>query len=344
MGREIRRVPKGWEHPRDGYEGKPGGRYLPMYDETYAVAARRWMDGAIAWDRRETKESREHAEDSPYFWDWEGEPPDEASYRPEFASVPTCFQIYETVSEGTPVSPVFETEDELVAWIVREWHHSEEAARAFVKAGSVPSMFAGPGGVFSNLEMLEPGVIESASKDLPVLSVTKETAMPSTHKAAIVVVRLADEDAIAEGSLVVPHWDLDETVLSVWNRRYAGWTLPGGMVEHGETTRAAAARELYEETNLDASDDDMEFVYEAPATTVDDRARHVLAFRLAGTMGHDSPCGREDECPVAWKTWRDLLEISPFGGFYKTMLDSIERAKQEGVTGPANPGSRSSER
>ena len=43
MGREIRRVPKGWEHPRD-----EGGKYIPMFDQSYDDAAKEWLEGLMA--------------------------------------------------------------------------------------------------------------------------------------------------------------------------------------------------------------------------------------------------------------------------------------------------------
>jgi hypothetical protein len=49
------------------------------------------------------------------------------------------YQLWETVSEGSPVSPVFETEDAFVAYLVGEGH-SEEAARKFIDAEWAPSM------------------------------------------------------------------------------------------------------------------------------------------------------------------------------------------------------------
>lgn len=39
-------------------------------------------------------------------------------------------------------------------------------------------------------------------------------------------------------------------ILAVTNRRFGGFTLPGGKVEEGEDTEVAAMRELYEETGL----------------------------------------------------------------------------------------------
>lgn len=44
MGREIRRVPPNWEHPKND-KG-----YIPMYDQEFTAAAREWLDSAIAWD------------------------------------------------------------------------------------------------------------------------------------------------------------------------------------------------------------------------------------------------------------------------------------------------------
>lgn len=49
------------------------------------------------------------------------------------------YQVWETVSEGSPISPVFKTEDEVVKWLVSEGY-SEKAARGFVGVGWVPSM------------------------------------------------------------------------------------------------------------------------------------------------------------------------------------------------------------
>jgi hypothetical protein len=38
MGREIRRVPPNWEHPKDA-----DGNYKSMYDWEYETAAREWL-------------------------------------------------------------------------------------------------------------------------------------------------------------------------------------------------------------------------------------------------------------------------------------------------------------
>ena len=48
------------------------------------------------------------------------------------------WQLWETVSEGSPISPVFSTEEEFVQYLIRDGI-SESAARAFCKHGWVPS-------------------------------------------------------------------------------------------------------------------------------------------------------------------------------------------------------------
>ena len=132
MGREIRRVPLGWEHPK-----RSDGRYQPLYDEDFESAEREWKEDAARWADGTHEDLVGHPEfkrEFPAYEDWAGGPPDPAYYRkrkwtPEEA---TCWQYYETVSEGTPLSPVFETAEALVRWLVEVEGHSEKAARRFV--------------------------------------------------------------------------------------------------------------------------------------------------------------------------------------------------------------------
>jgi hypothetical protein len=62
------------------------------------------------------------------------------------------WQMWETVSEGSPVTPVFPTEEELVWHLVVEQGHSERGARAFVKSGWAPSGVDVGNGFVSGIE------------------------------------------------------------------------------------------------------------------------------------------------------------------------------------------------
>lgn len=56
------------------------------------------------------------------------------------------WQLWETVSEGSPVSPVFKTEAAFIAYLIQQGY-SEKSAQAFVKHGYAPS-FVMMGGQF----------------------------------------------------------------------------------------------------------------------------------------------------------------------------------------------------
>lgn len=126
MGREIRRVPPDWEHPKDA-----GGHYEPLHDETFVDAAQEWLTGYDAWQT-------EPQSDCP-FEEWKGPAPNPEDYRPEWSREPSCYQIYETVTEGTPVSPVFVSLNEMDTWLI-EQGFSRKAVSAFIKTGYAPSM------------------------------------------------------------------------------------------------------------------------------------------------------------------------------------------------------------
>jgi hypothetical protein len=147
MGREIRRVPPDWQHPR----GDKGRDYRPLYDRSFTEDARAWLDHAIAWDNGTHEDAAEEKGEHPFWWQWDGDPPDPAYYRPDWPEdSATAFQVYETVSEGTPVTPVFASKAELVAYLVANgdfWDQergdggwAREAAERFVEREWAPSL------------------------------------------------------------------------------------------------------------------------------------------------------------------------------------------------------------
>lgn len=148
MGREIRRVPKGWEHPKD-----VRSHFVALLDQTYEEALTEWNEekrifdaigASIRVDRDgdiefEGKQYKIYHEKETTFEDWHGDEPESDRYRQKFESEPTHYQVYENVTEGTPTSPVFESLEEMKAWLIEEEGHSEKAATAFCKDGYAPS-------------------------------------------------------------------------------------------------------------------------------------------------------------------------------------------------------------
>lgn len=94
MGREVRRIPPNWSHPTD-----ENGHYIPLVkyitndemEEQIAITESR-LDGSQSFDD--------------YFVmpDWSKEEC-------------THFQMYETTTEGTPISPVCDSPESLAQWL-----------------------------------------------------------------------------------------------------------------------------------------------------------------------------------------------------------------------------------
>lgn len=119
MGRRIRNVPPHWQHPEvDRAYGRIGPQ--PMFDETFAEAVVEWKAGFTKWESGNDPDREEYKrDDGSYleYWEWNNPPPDRAYYRPWKDEEATWFQLWETVSEGTPVSPPFATKEELAAYL-----------------------------------------------------------------------------------------------------------------------------------------------------------------------------------------------------------------------------------
>lgn len=116
----------------------------------------------------------------------------------------------------------------------------------------------------------------------------------------------------------------DGKLLCVWNRRYNGWSLPGGMVEKGETVLAAQSRELAEETGLTTlkavSIFEGEHGLKAETAARTGRASIVHVFRVeAEGLAREM----EDGCPVTWLSREEFVTQSPFGTFYVKVFAAI---------------------
>lgn len=155
MGREVRRVPPNWQHPtREGSRDRHD--YQPMYKTRFADAIAQWLADFDAARRGEFAEEwarKYYGEQPDPFMAWLGgnpPPKDEGQWRPWTDEEATWFQVWETVSEGTPITPPFASEAELVTylrhkgdfWRQREGRggYSQEAAEEFVSDGWAPSM------------------------------------------------------------------------------------------------------------------------------------------------------------------------------------------------------------
>lgn len=126
MGRELRKVPANWEHPK-----RDNGSYQPMFDEYYGDAFNEWLNNHNKWldgTHKDLVNRPELKEQYPFYAMWGGNPPDVEYYHQNKYSNEelTHIQLYESTSEGTPLSPVFKT-DELME--LCEW--AEENATTF---------------------------------------------------------------------------------------------------------------------------------------------------------------------------------------------------------------------
>ena len=121
MSRSARRVSPDWVHPRDRC-----GHYVPLRNGLqYAQDLREWDQNAAKWKEglRRRDGSTEwvpiDAEDRGKSYDEFEERPDPSDYMPEWPPDKcTHWQMYESVTEGTPISPVCGSPEELANWLV----------------------------------------------------------------------------------------------------------------------------------------------------------------------------------------------------------------------------------
>lgn len=138
MGREVRRVPPDWEHPSDVNGYKPLYDVFPFNKDKIAEGLR---DGWL-----------------------KGEPPNYGiECMPNWPeSQRTHYQMYETTSEGTPISPVMESPEALARWLVEAKASaggsdtaSYEGWLRVCRGGYAPSMIIRGGHVINGVDGIE---------------------------------------------------------------------------------------------------------------------------------------------------------------------------------------------
>lgn len=128
MGREVRMVPPGWEHPKypaDYYESHLRGRYIPLHKSGFAEADSEWSEGYEKWQEGfvrdyggENRWRQRTAEEGPTYTLWSGARPSPDEYMPQWSKdEATMYVMYEDTSEGTPISPAFSTPEGLARWL-----------------------------------------------------------------------------------------------------------------------------------------------------------------------------------------------------------------------------------
>jgi hypothetical protein len=126
MEREIRRVPPNWKHPS---HKNVGSMLQPMYDQHFDDVFADWLadfDRIRAGDLTELERELYPRGLADWLNDG-GLPPDSAYYRPWKDDEATWYQVWETESEGTPITPPFATREELVEYLVNHGDFSQDA-------------------------------------------------------------------------------------------------------------------------------------------------------------------------------------------------------------------------
>ncbi len=137
MGREVRMVPADWQHP------KSAKGYIPLFQGGFKEADVEWDEGYAKWlqglqrcygDAGPWKPIEERYERMT-FSAYHGRRPDPCDYMPDWPQKErTHLMMYEDCSEGTPISPAFETPEALARWLV------DNSASAF---GGQPASYEG---------------------------------------------------------------------------------------------------------------------------------------------------------------------------------------------------------
>lgn len=127
---EIRKVAPNWSHPVMFRNGNM--EFVPLL-KSFSEDLRNWERESKEWEdgtHEDLVKGYVSKDYYPTLEDYEPKPERE-SYMPEWSSEEaTWLQVYETVSEGTPISPAFATPEELIDYLVEYGDYWQQSLRS----------------------------------------------------------------------------------------------------------------------------------------------------------------------------------------------------------------------
>lgn len=170
MGREVRMVPANWQHPQEKSDYTGELCFVPLFDGDYESAASDWDEGWEKWQQglceNYSSDEKWTAIEPEYqqmrYTGYAGSRPSPDDYMPQWpAEMRTHLMMYETTTEGTPISPAFETPEDLARWLAdneasafARQPASYEHWLAVAKGGWAPSMVISGGHMKSGVEFM----------------------------------------------------------------------------------------------------------------------------------------------------------------------------------------------
>lgn len=114
MLRKARRVPANWQHPKD-----QTGKFIPLLDGAdFEREVSNWDAEAAKWASGEFPDEASIENRKLSFDEWAGNRPEAKHYMPIWpVDERTHYMMYELSTEGTPISPAFESPEALARWL-----------------------------------------------------------------------------------------------------------------------------------------------------------------------------------------------------------------------------------
>ncbi len=169
MGREVRKVPADWQHPKqqlpDFRTGCMVERYKALYSgDGYQSRVDEWDEECAKWKGGWRPDYADADSKEMTYEQYAGQRPHRDDYMPVWTpEQATHYMMYEDTSEGTPISPAFATPEELARWLADTGASSFGSSTAsyegwlrVAQGGFAPSAIYTPAtGLVSGVEALE---------------------------------------------------------------------------------------------------------------------------------------------------------------------------------------------